>query len=62
MHIADRPVMATQLVPKGEMRSSGVFSVVFKTPRCASHIGISLVRGENRYGLELMWLKWAHDH
>ena len=43
--------MATQLGPKGDMRSCGVLSVVFKTSKCTSHLGIGLVavtRGANR--------------
>ena len=29
---------------KGDMRSRGVLSVVFETPKCTSHLGIGLVR------------------
>ena len=28
--------------PKGDMRSCGVLSVVFQTPKCTSHLGIGL--------------------
>ena len=40
--------MATQLGPKGDMRSYGVLSVVFKTPKCTSHLGFSLVEHRDR--------------
>ncbi len=39
----DRTAVATQLGPKGDMRSRGVLSVVFKIPKCTSHLGIGLV-------------------
>ena len=34
--------VANQLGPKGDMRSCGVLSVVSKTLKCTSHLGIGL--------------------
>ena len=35
--------MPTRLATKGDMTSRGVLSVVFKIPKCTSHLGIGLV-------------------
>ena len=34
--------MPTRLATKGDMTSRGVLSVVFKIPKCTSHLGIGL--------------------
>ena len=39
-----RTVSGDPVGAKGDMRSCGVLSVVFKTPKCTSHLGIGLVR------------------
>ena len=36
--------MPPRLAPKGDITSRGVLSVVFKIPKCTSHLGIGLVR------------------
>ena len=43
--------VATQSGLKGDMRSCGVLSVVFKTPKCTSHLGIGLGNLKQLYSL-----------